>query len=251
MVNTDLTNQLILWQTMTVRNKGKHTLIGVIAKYEWYIEDAKSALSTQQIEVKGFSNLKDLNREIAKGANFKYLFFPHFSEIIPKSLYSNFLCIGFHTGDLPKDRGGSPIQHKIINGKYKTKVSAFKIEKEVDGGPIYLQMNIDLSKGDIYEILLKLSKICSSIMGSIITKNLNPKPQKKLLPKKSRLLAEDSNLANLDMSLRSIYDRIRMVDGLDYPRAYLDIGKYRLEFTEGKYHGEEVVAVCKIRKRRK
>jgi len=234
-----------------MRSKDKYTVIGVIAKHRWYIEDAKLELSSQHVEIKEYSNLDDLNKEIKKGTYFDYLFFPHFSEIIPSALYSNFLCIGFHTGNLPEDRGGSPIQHKIMKGNYKTKVSAFKIEKEIDAGPIYLQKNIDLTEGNIYEILLKLSKICSVMMKEIVIRKLIPKPQKKLLPSKIRLTNENSNLTNLDLSLRSIYDQIRMVDGLDYPRAYLDIGKYRLEFTEGKFDGEEVMTTCKIKERKK
>ena len=225
-------------------------VIGVVAKHNWYIEDAKLALSSPNCEVSGYTNLKDLSKEIKKGKSFDYLFFPHFSEIIPKAIYSNFLCIGFHTGDLPEDRGGSPIQNKIITGKYKTKVSAFKIEKEIDAGPIYLQEDIDLSEGNIQQILLNLSKICAMMMTEIVSNKLAPNSQKKLVPPKTRLIAENSNLNNLDMSLKSIYDRIRMVDGLDYPKAYIDIGEYRLEFTEGKFIDKEVVATCIFRKRK-
>ena len=45
-------------------------------------------------------------------------------------------CIGFHTGDLPGDRGGSPIQHKILRGEYDTFVSAMKLVNEIDAGDL-------------------------------------------------------------------------------------------------------------------
>ena len=46
-----------------------------------------------------------------------------------------------------------------------------------------------------------------------------------------------------------IYDQIRMVDDINYPNAYLDIGDYRLEFSRAKLGYEEIIADVKIRKK--
>jgi len=40
-----------------------------------------------------------------------FMFFPHWSWKIPREIYENFDCVGFHMTDLPYDRGGSPIQN--------------------------------------------------------------------------------------------------------------------------------------------
>ena len=223
--------------------------VGIIAKHDFYIIDAKQKLSRLNVNIKAFKSLADLNKEIDKGTFYDYLFFPHFSQIIPESIYTNFKCIGFHTGDLPFDRGGSPIQHKIIQQEYRTRVSAIKIEDKIDAGPIYVQANIDLKKGDIAQILKNLSKICAQMMEEIIVKNLEPKKQKESKTFKPRLSESDSNLGRLDLNLQSIYDRIRMVDGYEYPRAYIELGEYRLEFTEANFDGKTLVTTCKIRDR--
>ena len=34
-----------------------------------------------------------------------------------KKIYENFICVIFHTGNLPKHRGGSPIQNLILKTK--------------------------------------------------------------------------------------------------------------------------------------
>ena len=57
--------------------------------------------------------------------------------MIPRRLYNNFLCIQFHSSNLPSFRGGSPIQNQIIKGLLKTKISALKVEKRLDSGKIF------------------------------------------------------------------------------------------------------------------
>ena len=64
----------------------------------------------------------------------RIIFFVHWSEIIPEKLFKKFLCIQFHSSNLPYFKGGSPIQNQIIKGLNKTKISAFKIEKKLDSG---------------------------------------------------------------------------------------------------------------------
>ena len=67
------------------------------------------------------SNKKDFNHENVKKINPKYIFFPHWSWIIPKDIFNNFQCIVFHMTDLPFGRGGSPLQNPISRKIYKTK----------------------------------------------------------------------------------------------------------------------------------
>ena len=35
-------------------------------------------------------------------------------ELIPEDIYTKYVCIQFHASDLPKGRGGSPIQNQIV-----------------------------------------------------------------------------------------------------------------------------------------
>jgi methionyl-tRNA formyltransferase len=221
--------------------------VGVVAKFNWYLDDAKRVFSDGEYEVLTFTTLDELKNEIRINSNLDFIFFPHFSEIIPPSIYENFLCIGFHTGDLPADRGGSPIQNKILSGKYLTNVSAFRITKDIDAGPIFKQHVIDLSEGTIVEILLNLSKICATMMIDIVRNSPVPIDQIGQIEVKVRRKPIDSLLPQSNVGIRGIYDHIRMVDGLDYPSAYIVWGDLIIEFTSAKLKDGKLTANCIIR----
>ena len=65
------------------------------------------------------------------------IFIPHWSYIIPHSIFTKFECIVFHMTDLPYGRGGSPLQNLIIRGHETTKVSAIKVSDGIDTGDVY------------------------------------------------------------------------------------------------------------------
>jgi len=85
------------------------------------------------------SNSEALTEEFIQKINPNYIFFLHWSWIIPKNIYNNFNCVLFHMTDLPYGRGGSPLQNLIMNKVYKTKISAIKVSENIDSGDIYLK----------------------------------------------------------------------------------------------------------------
>ena len=85
------------------------------------------------------------------------IFFPDWSWIIPNEIISNYKCICFHESNLPKFRGGSPIQNQIIRGITKTKTTAFIMNEKIDAGDIILQKNLSL-EGSIQEIFSRMSE---------------------------------------------------------------------------------------------
>ena len=101
----------------------------------------------------GIFNKNDLTKSILDEINPKYIFFTHWSYIIPEEIFLNYDCVVFHMTDLPFGRGGSPLQNLILGGYSKTKVSALKVIKEIDAGPIYAKKDLDLSGNaqEIYE----------------------------------------------------------------------------------------------------
>ncbi|MDZ7775688.1 MAG: hypothetical protein U5L09_08890 [Bacteroidales bacterium] len=69
---------------------------------------------------------EELSLELLKKITPEYVFFPHWSYIIPESIFNNYECIVFHMTDLPFGRGGSPLQNLISRGYKETKISALK-----------------------------------------------------------------------------------------------------------------------------
>lgn len=206
--------------------------IAILAKYPFYIEDIRAALMDLDVELYHAEDLRQIDTYAKSGTKFDFVFFPHYSRIVPRDFLDKYYCIGFHTGDLPKDRGGSPIQNKILRGEYSTWVSALQLIEEIDSGNILCQAPISLQEGSIEEILRKISLIIASLIRLILTQESQPIPQIGKVQYFPRLQPKDSEIRFENLELREIYDRIRMLDGLDYPPAYLLLGGHRMVLSK-------------------
>lgn len=95
-----------------------------------------------------------LSTQTLKQVNPEYVFFLHWSSIIPKEIWSNYKCIVFHMTDLPYGRGGSPLQNLIIRNHSETKISALLVDEGLDTGKIFLKRGLSLY-GTAEEIFFK------------------------------------------------------------------------------------------------
>jgi len=185
----------------------------------WYLIDNKEFLDLE--------NIKNISPN--------YIFFPHWSWKIPKEIYENYTSILFHMTDLPFGRGGSPLQNLIIREIYKTKISAIKVEKDLDSGDIYLKKDLDISLGSAQEIFIKMSDIIFfEMIPEIIENNITPQPQKgnKIIFK--RRTPQESDLLQLEhITKRKVYDFIRMLDAEGYPKAFIKLNdELMIKFSE-------------------
>lgn len=185
-----------------------------------------------------YGNLKKINPE--------YIFFPHWSHIIPEEIYKNFNCVIFHMTDLPFGRGGSPLQNLIERGIYKTKISAIRCSKKLDAGDIYLKKDFDISYGTAKEIYIRAGKIVSDMIDEIIQTNPVPTKQTGEITEFKRRKPEMSNIENVK-NINKIYDYIRMLDCDGYPRAYLENKNVKYEFFDAKIEGEKLTAKVEIK----
>lgn len=185
----------------------------------------------------------EFNYESLKKLNPKYVFFPHWSSIISKDIYTNFECVVFHMTDLPFGRGGSPLQNLIQNGIYKTKISALKVEKSIDSGDIYIKEDLDISKGSAEEIFINASSIVfNKMIPRFLKGDLTPIKQSGEVTTFKRRKKEESKVSDLNaMSLSSMYDFIRMLDAQSYPQAYLELGNLKIKFSQVKEDDNKLV----------
>ena len=195
------------------------------------------------------SAAEDLHVERLEQQAPKFIFFVHWSWIIPHEIHTLFPCIVFHMTDLPYGRGGSPLQNLIISGHKDTMITALKCIDEIDAGPVYLKKYLSLS-GSAEEILVRASNVIAEMIGEIIMENPDPKNQSGKATLFSRRRPQDGNMEELE-AVTEVYDYIRMLDAEGYPRAYLDIGHFRLEFSAAKMseRGDEVEALVRIRRK--
>lgn len=178
----------------------------------------------------------------------QYVFFPHWSYVIPREIYEAFPCVVFHMTDLPYGRGGSPLQNLIVRGHTHTKLSALRVTKGMDTGDIYGKEDLDL-QGTAGEILRRASGIIfSKMIPFILEYNPKPVPQSGEVVEFRRRKPEDGRLLP-DMDEKTIYDRIRMLDGEGYPNAFVELGGYTLRFHNAVYQDGEVSAQVRFEKR--
>ena len=120
------------------------------------------------------------------------------------------------------------MQNLIINGHNKTKISAIRVEKGIDTGPIYLKRNL-LLNGSAAEIFLRASETIFEMINEIIKKTPFPIEQEGVPTYFKRRKPDQSNISNLD-NLNTIFDYIRMLDCEGYPNAYIELNGIVYEF---------------------
>lgn len=174
----------------------------------------------------------------------RYVFFPHWSYIIPNDIFSQFECVIFHMTDVPFGRGGSPLQNLIVRGFEETKMTALKCVAELDAGPVYLKKELSL-KGTAEQIFQQADGVIESMIQEIVNQEPVPYPQDGEVTVFKRRKSEEGNIQALT-ELRQVYDYIRMLDAEGYPSAFLETNHLKLEFCRANFQGNEVMAEVRI-----
>jgi methionyl-tRNA formyltransferase len=163
----------------------------------------------------------------------QYIFFPHWSWIVPDEIVKRYECICFHMTDLPYGRGGSPLQNLIIKGYEKTMLTALRMEKSVDTGPIYYKVPLSLH-GPACDIYKRAGRMCWDMIGDFIKERPNSVSQEGVIINFKRRTPEQSQIPK-GVSIKDVYNYIRMLDAPGYPKAFLEVNGYRLEFENSEY----------------
>jgi methionyl-tRNA formyltransferase len=176
----------------------------------------------------------------------RYIFFPHWSWIVPIEITKQYECVCFHMTDVPYGQGGSPLQNLIVRGHTKTKLSALKMQSELDAGPVYIKTDLSL-QGSATNIFERAADLVYDLIAIVIEQELKPVDQEgdvtlfqRRTPSQSRVL--------LSASIEQIHDQVRMLDAESYPHAFIEYGDFRLEFTDSKIVGNELECRVNIKK---
>jgi len=217
--------------------------IVIACSQQWFKHDLISSKSSDLI-VHQISEKDELNNKFLEELNPRYVFFPHWNWIVPEKIFKSFECVVFHTAPLPYGRGGSPIQNLIRLGYLSTPVCALKMSEVLDGGPIYLSKEVTL-EGNISDIFDRINPLINEMILEICDNEIIPKPQQGEIYEFNRLKASDNELQK-EYSLSQLYDHIRMVDGLEYPKAHIYFGDNKIEFYSAELNNGELTAKVKI-----
>ncbi len=205
------------------------------------------ALQAAGYEVIHLATQEELENRSWKAQDPSHLFFLHWSYRIPAEIYDTYECIIFHMADLPRGRGGSPLQNLIAMGHENTTLCALRCCAEMDAGPVYLRSPLSLL-GTASEILARAGRLMLPMVLEILEGNSLPIPQEGEPTVFRRRRPEDGNLAALTQ-LERVYDYIRMLDADGYPPAFLESDGLVFEFSRASIKQDHVMADVRIRKK--
>lgn len=209
-------------------NKGLPAKLNAENAYQFHLITSPADLT--------FSHLAELRP--------RYVFFPHWSYRIPADVFENFECIIFHMTDLPFGRGGSPLQNLIARGIFETQMTALRCVEDIDAGPIYFKRPLSLH-GAAEEIYLRASDVIENMIVEIIKTNPKPLEQTGEPTYFKRRTPVEGNLLDVT-SLDQAFDLIRMLDADGYPKAFINAGNLRLEFTRASHKTGSLIADVRI-----
>ena len=149
------------------------------------------------------------------------------SWIVPKEIYKNTTTLCFHPSDLPAYKGGSPLQHQILDGLKETKATLFIVDDSIDGGGIVNKCDLSL-EGSIKEIFARMKIKAGVMVRNAVNDFPNIKATKQgeyNLIKKRRVPAESEIYATdfYHLKAEKIYNKIRAL-GDPYPNAFVVCG---------------------------
>lgn len=218
--------------------------IVIASSKKWFIESI-SDYDFQNHELTFIVEQSDLNIENLTSIAPNFIFFPHWNWKIPEDIINSYKCIVFHIANLPKGRGGSPIQNHILEGYRSVNVNALSVTKELDGGDIYLSKEVSLD-GSLKEIFERISPVIREMINRIINGDYNLHKQIGNPTYYRRRKSEQNALPIESSRLEEIYDYIRMLDDPEYPHSFIEVGNIRLEFSNAQLKEESISAQVEI-----
>ena len=218
----------------------------VVTIKKWNLEVYEKHISKLEGNWSLITDKEDLTLKNIKKINPKYIFFPHWSWIVPKEITDSYDCVCIHMTDLPYGRGGSPLQNLIIKGHKVTKITALKMAQELDTGDIYHKVSLDLL-GSAQEIFMEAANKAYELIKFIVENNPAPRPQEGEVVNFNRRNPSQSEIPK-DMTFDKIYDYVRMLDADTYPAAYIDCGGFRLLFKKAKLDNGKLTMEVDVKK---
>jgi methionyl-tRNA formyltransferase len=119
---------------------------------------------------------EELTVEALEALDPRYVFFLHWSWLVPEEIFDRWECVCFHMADVPYGRGGSPLQNLVLRGHEDTKLTALRMTGELDAGPVYAKLPLSLD-GTAESILTRASELSFAMAAELVADEPTPVPQ--------------------------------------------------------------------------
>lgn len=157
-------------------------------------------------------------------------------------------CLNIHPSLLPKYRGPSPIRTALLNGDKETGVTVFKLDEQIDHGPLLSQIKTKIKLNDDF---LTLSKRLSELAADLVVKTIplytselvKPKEQNHIEATTTKKIKKEDAEIDVTKTPLQIYNQIRAFSG--WPVAYLKFNGERFLIHEASFDKERQRIVLK------
>jgi len=148
-----------------------------------------------------------------------------------RSLSLNHKNLVVHESDLPKGRGMSPLTWQILEGKNEVKVTLLEADENMDEGLIYNQVSIRLDGTELVDDWRRLQFEATQDLILDFLKRYPNVPGFEQIGEPTYYRKRDFSDSELDvdLSLKSQFNHLRVVDNKRYPAWFqLNGEKYKL-----------------------
>lgn len=180
-----------------------------------------------------------------------------YGQILPKNILQipKYGCINGHASILPKLRGAAPINWAIINGEYKTGVTAMLMNEGLDTGDILLKKETEISPDETAE---SLHDRLMFITADTLIEALDGLGRGEITPVKqndsesSYAAMMNKQLGHLDFNkdVNDVYNLIRGVTS--WPGAYFYLNDNMIKIWKctkiNKNHNENIGQIIDVKK---
>ncbi len=188
---------------------------------------------------------EDLTMSLLLRVKPTWVFLPDWSWIVPDNLLARSQFVGFHASELPDYRGGSPLQHQILDGMTETMLTCFRMERGLDAGNILCRKHLSLA-GTVGDIWKRIATMVPFMIAQVLDGTCDETAQPCGGFSRKRRTPDDSRIPDYTgMSLRRLYDWMRALDD-PYPNAFTVQGTKRLTFSRPTFDGTKLTAQVEI-----
>lgn len=187
----------------------------------------------QYFTIKDFDQFKHINikieNDIKKINNHEIVFILGYTKILSKKdLERNKLNLVIHESKLPENKGFSPVQHQILKGNNKLKVSLFIADAKLDNGRILLVSDLKFNGTELYDEIREKQALATK---KIIIKFLKNYP--KILNKKiniqgketyNKRLSNKNNELNIFKTIDEQFNILRIGNNDKWPSYFYKNG---------------------------
>lgn len=160
-----------------------------------------------------------------------------YGRIIPSNLLKLFPVgiINVHPSDLPRHRGPSPLEQTILDGDKQTAVSLMKLVKEMDAGPVYAKVELNVPskifKADLKQLLIEAGvSLMLDKLPAILSRQLKPAPQDDSEATYTKLIKKNNGQIDWSRSAKELERQIRAYQG--WPGSFTELFDVRITILE-------------------